>query len=681
MHLRRRRWYSPLRARLKFMLRTTSREPLVAVDQETEWSDGLPRAEKMFLGRERQLRRLDKLFERPGVFAIQGKPGVGKTTLTLRWANKAAKHFPDGCWYFNLNGTASPGQTEALLTQFLRKLQVPVSGFVEELYQLFRLATRGKSLLIVLDNVVSTEQITELLPAAGNAVVVTSRNALDGLERIKGAQVMRLKPFTLAESREFLVNTVGEARIGSDPSAADVIIKCCEGLPLNLHLAGEQLAGDDDLTIGELADWYTRNKTGNQAVLDRSYQELPADVARVFRLLGSSPLPALPVAAVTAVAGVDLRSAEHMVRTLRRYKLVDIEEGERIRLHSVLRDYAARLSTGTEREEGRRAVTNWFILNVARAGNAIAPGWAGTAMAIREDSAVPCPFPEGYAANALKWLENELDSVLALTRAEDGGSEVWQLPVLCLPYLYLAKPWSVFLECAHLGVKSARDSHRRIGITRSLHVLAWIQHELGHDQEALRHLQEAREVHADIADGRGLAWVNHAQGDVLTSLGRYQEALECLGNALDHFRMSEWPFGIAVVRSSMAVALERLERMAEAFVALEEAREIAERLRNPSLAGLACQRLGTLFERQGRHDEAIASFRTALERRRIARERWGEGETRFSLGKALVTCGRRDEARADLERALAIFDGLDDPLRLDVHAALVDIDLAQSARE
>ncbi|MGH8883366.1 MAG: helix-turn-helix domain-containing protein, partial [Stackebrandtia sp.] len=69
----------------------------------------LPATTATFAGRSGQLRGLTALLntqDSPAstVAAVTGPPGIGKTSLALRWAHHVASRFPDGQLYLDLRG-------------------------------------------------------------------------------------------------------------------------------------------------------------------------------------------------------------------------------------------------------------------------------------------------------------------------------------------------------------------------------------------------------------------------------------------------------------------------------------------------------------------------------------------------------------------------------------------------
>src|SRR5690606_28346409 len=120
------------------------------------------------------------------VIVISGAGGVGKTTFAVHVAHRLSASFPDGQLFARLRGVnAQPIRPKQILEEFLRSLGASPASLPESVPELaaeFRSRLAGSRTLIVLDEAVSVEQVTPLLPGApGCAVLVTSRRPLHGL--------------------------------------------------------------------------------------------------------------------------------------------------------------------------------------------------------------------------------------------------------------------------------------------------------------------------------------------------------------------------------------------------------------------------------------------------------------------------------------------------------------------
>ncbi|GHF44941.1 tetratricopeptide (TPR) repeat protein [Amycolatopsis bartoniae] len=563
-------------------------------------------------------RRLDKALGQARFVVLAGRAGADKTVTTLRWLSEARRRFPDGCLHADLNGVRSQEQIEAILTAWLHRLKVPVPLFPSELRASLEAAVRGRQLLVVLENAQEKAQVSALLTESVEAVLITCREVGD-LAALDGVHVVDIEPLAVCAARKVL------ARVARETQVAEF-----------------------------------------EAGLRRS------DEHRIARLLGVQPLAALDLATVAALSDVDLNRAGEVVRALERSGLVSIRT--KIEIRKACREYAAWLATEDERREARDRLLGCATTITAAAGDALAPAWAGEAMHREVD--VPLPFAPGDGAAAGVWFEETLDPLLnLLNRPEYQASEAWRLLVHSVPFLYLKRPRGKYLGFAHRALKIAEAAGDRVGIVRCRHVVAWILHELGRDREAIEYLRLSVALYEDIDDDRGYAWTQHALGESLAAVGQYAEAIECFERALRHFRAPEWPFGIAIVSATMAMALEKEGRIPEAFDAANEALDIAPGTGNHSLEGRTHHHLGKLYQRERNHEKALFHYGLALELRRERREELGQAESLYRLAEINACLGAREQAKELLEEALGLYQQLNDPRAVDVQVALMKLDL------
>ncbi|MFI0485758.1 NB-ARC domain-containing protein [Actinomadura sp. 9N215] len=191
----------------------------------------------------------------PLVVSLHGPAGVGKSSLAARFAHEIAAEYPDGCLYFDLRGTGDArAEPEEVLIGFLQALGVRLStdpGGLPELQKLWWTWTKGRRLLVLLDNARDADQVRALLPPVGGcAVIVTSRQPL----HLRNTFDRRLREFTDDTAVELLGRLAGRERIARDPAAAAEIAELCGYLPLAIGICGGRLAARESWTPRAMAD-------------------------------------------------------------------------------------------------------------------------------------------------------------------------------------------------------------------------------------------------------------------------------------------------------------------------------------------------------------------------------------------------------------------------------------------
>ncbi|MER5748658.1 NB-ARC domain-containing protein [Streptomyces sp. NPDC002088] len=329
----------------------------------------LPHDLPLFTGRQAELDDLlppptgaGQLAETVLISAIGGMAGVGKTVLAVHWAHQVADRFPDGQLYVNLRGFDPSGaimEPGDAVRGFLDALGVPperVPHGLDAQAALYRSVLAGRRFLVLLDNARDTDQVRPLLPGTpGCLTIVTSRNELSGLVAAHGARSLTLRS-TPSRQRAFLVRRLGAERIAAEPGAADEITRLCAGLPLALACVAARAAVHPGFPLEAVAaelreahgrlDAFTRSDTSADVgtVFSWSSRAVPAEAARLFRLLALHPGPDFSVPAAAALAGLPVRRVRPLLAELSGVHLVNESAPGRYAFHDLLRAHAAERS-------------------------------------------------------------------------------------------------------------------------------------------------------------------------------------------------------------------------------------------------------------------------------------------------------------------------------------------------
>lgn len=592
----------------------------------------LPAGSTVFTGRNGEIATLDALGARRDrgvvVAVLEGMAGVGKTSLAVHWAQSVRPSFPDGQLFANLRGygPGAPAEPGEVLHSFLRAFGVPAPDVPADLdgrSALLRSVLATRSVLVLLDNARSADQVRPLLPGhAGCVVVVTSRAMLHGLAVSDDAHRVPVPPLDERESLSLLGRLVGGG-LSADRAALADVVSGCSGLPLALRIVGERLAHDRGLaevaaamrSASDRLDALTTEeaRTSLPAVLSWSYRALPEDVASALRLLGLHPGQHWAPSAAAALLDKGIPETRRLLRSLVAGHLLEHRADGRYEFHDLVRDYARSLA---DEDEGRsaavRRLAGHYLAGAVAAADAIAPRDPHRRPLLAEAGG----FPESFAGadDAAAWLATELPTLLGVAEqsaAAGGTPYARDLSTVLWQALRVHGHYSACHTLHGLALAEARGAGDPVGEQQALVDVAAISARIGRYDEAIAHLTDSLDVEGGAAmTARALTTL----GTVYAQLGRYEEAARHLARA---------------------VTLAR-----EAGDVLNE--------------GRAYGNLGFIHEHQGELDAALRSYHRQLAIAGEIGDRASEAISLHNLGDVYRALGRYEEARDHLDRSLAV---------------------------
>ncbi|MET0418745.1 MAG: BTAD domain-containing putative transcriptional regulator [Actinoplanes sp.] len=700
--------------------RILAADPTLAAPSETRGSPAqlapsrtvpaqLPADVRAFTGRSRELATLDRSLEPPDgdeppltVMLLSGTAGVGKSALAVRWAHRVREAFGDGQLYVNLRGydAEQPVAVGDALAGFLTALGVRGSEIppgVEERAGRYRSELTGRRMLVLLDNASSVEQVRPLLPGTGSCLVlVTSRDSLPGMVAIHGAERINLDLLPLPDAVGLLRRLIGD-RVDREPAVAEDLAAACARLPLALRIAAELAAARTDVSlaelVGELGDHRRRldlldagdSRAEVRAVFSWSYQNLPDDAARLFRLLGLQPGESVHVEAVAALAGADVSEARRLLGVLVRASLVHVGRGGRYAMHDLLRAYAGELATAHDPEPDRRAALTRLFDHYL----------AGSVAAMNT------LYPEGAAAGdpdgARSWLEAERPNLAAACTY--GAAHGWHRFAIALAgtlfrYLDAGGPVAEAVTVTASAVSAALAVGDRAAQARALSDLGRLHRRQGRLGEAAGTYRQALVLYADLGERAAEAVALRNLGSVHWRLGDYRQAADHYRRAWSHYqrlgddagqadpsvrlalvdvRLGDEEQATERLRSALELFTRLGDRFSEAYVlsllarlsrkpddleraatylelSLAEVRQAEDR----TAEAYALTDLAAVYAAGDRLAEAADHLRRALVLHRRIGDRASEAEALNDLGQVLRSAGEEAEARAQHEQALVL---------------------------
>lgn len=660
--------------------------------------DELPYDGAAFVGRDDVLTQVVDALRTPGpaVVAIDGMAGVGKTALAVRAARQLSDVYPDGRLFIDLHGYTpgnEPVSALQALDRLLRTLSVPadrIPADLEERAALWRSELAGRRILVVLDNAPDSAAVRPLLAGSPRCgVLVTSRRQLTGLDATARLALDVLRP---EDARELLAEIVGPDRAGDTAAAAQVVSQCGH-LPLAIRVAGSRLRHRPSWTIGHLSKRLeaedrrlaelSTDSGGVSPAFALSYEHLPSDQQRLFRLLGAMTGQDVDMYAAAALADVDAVDAEDLLEQLVDANLVLQLRPGRFQFHDLLRQYARTLDP---EPDAVRRLLDYYLHATAAASTAI---FSSQLQPLPEP--VPVRLPEfTSASDGLEWIDTEGANVLATIRfAESSGASehVWRLGLAVASCFFQRGRVYEMDEALELALRAAPDAsvearvllsigslgRYRLGAEASLRTLQEARDRLPEDadlalrarllasvgyslaklhpdEESIGVLDEALEVARQAADigiaSRVLAYLGVTYGDrgeFTRALSAYEESLE-LGD----------PAVRGEVLNGIGECLLELDRMDDAVTALTTARDLGvERGADYSLI-YTYAFLGTAYARQRQWAEAIDVGRRSLELALESDSKQSQQNAYLRLAETLLAKGDLTQARPHFARALEL---------------------------
>jgi tetratricopeptide (TPR) repeat protein len=537
------------------------------------------------------------------ISVLTGMAGVGKSALAIHAAYQLKPDFPDAQLYVNLRGTESqPLEPSQVLAGFVRSLGVGDRSIPETLTQrsdLYRSLLSGKRALVLLDNALDEAQVRPLLPDSSTcAVIVTTRKPLADLE---GAAILEVDEMT-QEALDLLQNLVGVCT-PSELEAAKNVIDLCSRLPLAIRITAGTLKNKANWRFEDCADKLADERErllslrlSDLAVrvsLALSYQELDANSARLFRLLGlligSSFTPTLAGALLESDSAIAEESVKHLVDV----QLLEPANEGRYRFHDLVRLFARGQLAQEEASEARQAarlrISRWYLETSEAMDLALNPETRrqlAQVLVEGKNQSIEATEQKLFLA-ALNWFEIERTNVLASIE------------------------WANQAKARELVASLAKNLVNFFNIYGY-----WTDWEQTHllALEAIRTLEDLPESDAPsdrISSGYREAQTLTNLGNVYSLQSDWQKASDCYEKSLGIFRELGDNPGIAKAMGNLANVYSRQGDWVKASDCYEQSLDIFRELKDSYGEGQTLANLGILYAQQSNQEKAIALWQEA----------------------------------------------------------------------
>ncbi|MEJ2853711.1 MULTISPECIES: AfsR/SARP family transcriptional regulator [unclassified Saccharothrix] len=638
-----------------------------------------------FVGRQRELAALSALVE-PGATAavalVDGTAGVGKTALVTHWAHRVAPHFPDGQLHVDLRGfslSSRPTRPEDALHDLLQALRVPadrVPAGLDARVGLYRSLLADRRVLLFLDNARDTEQVRPLLPGSrGPLVLITSRTRLTGLLAREAGKLVALGALGTEEALALATARLGSDRVDTDPRAAHELVERCARLPLALVIAIARAATRPEASLRSLLDELTADggldafdagepDVNLRNVFSWSYHALTPPAARLFRLLSQVPGADIGTDAAASLAGTTPAAVRPVLAELARAHLVDTPAPNRLRLHDLLRAYAAeRLALDAPHECDaalRRLLDHYLHTALAAQRHLLRHRTSPHADPVPTDVTVT---PVEDQRQASGWFLAEHHNVVAASdRAAVLGlhTHASRLPQALAAFLKRGGHWHTWIRTQRTALAAAEHLGDRQAQARAHRDLARGLAVLGNPVEAEIHLERALLAHSEAGEPLALAGTLLTAGWVCVDQHRYGEAADHARRALDIYRAEGHRAGEGPALNQLGWARTHLDDTDSAIAHFHRSLEIYRELDHGVGIARVLDSLGRAHHLAGHHVEAVEHYHQALALQQTLAlgDRFDEACTLNGLGDTHAALGDHGAARDCWTRAVTLFDEL-----------------------
>jgi tetratricopeptide (TPR) repeat protein len=612
-----------------------------------------------FVGRNQEIERMVRELRSGKDLAVDGLPGVGKTTLAVALVHHPGirRRFKDGVLWASLGLNADVASALMNWANALEGAGIlnedasQIPGLAERA-QVLRNAIGQRRMLLVIDDVWNIEAANTLRCGGPNCShLVTTRDK--GIAREFAGSVYAESLPTLDEIQALqLLQKLAPEACDSDPEGAMALAQAVGGLPLAIRLIGGYLAAADSSMFADVftnlsADAFAEmtnpqkrlqlagqrlgmlsgEKVTLRDTIALSLEGLPEGASNAYYRLGAfAPKPErFSPEAAEAVTEADARS----LALLAARNLLEVDRASRrLSLHPIVADVArAKLEQATLTRHREYYLT--FAHENAGQWQRVEDIYGQIRWAWQQASADQTLLPflvilenfqisRGLLTERLVWAER----VLRAAESEDFKPVIARTHMIMGLAYYRIGYRDKALGCQQQALAiwkglEERSSDEETSLYRSCQVetlinIGYMLGNLGHPDEAIRELEKALAL-AEASDNRARqAEILLLFGFILRNHGRPTRAVEYIKHALQIYRELGDKIGEVDALGLLGTAYRDLNQPDLALEQVRQAFDISEEIGNPVSQTEMRMVTASVYRRQGRLEEALAIAEEAL---------------------------------------------------------------------
>ena len=584
----------------------------------------IPTAATSFVGRGSAVEHVSALLDERRLLTIVGPGGIGKTRLTA----EIAKQRRERVIWIDLTLYSSEELIEALATAFDLSISEPavmIERLVDEL--------RAEPSVVILDNCEhvlddAAELAESIVQHCTTALVLcTSRSALRSISEA----VYELDPLSPSETAELFADRLGTSglrhRSGLD---LETLTELSGGLPLAIELtaASPRLhgSGPESLRRGN-----ERHRT-IVATVEASLKQLDFTEANFFESIGVLA-GSFDARDASAVSGVSLNDAQHMLARLHSVSLITVDTGSAL-------DGRPAQNDGYRLLEPLRRAALARLDERPDAPAVLDRHRSHLETVVIESSTLLEQRGEADAVARLERLDPQLRGLWERS-AQYGVASAVKTAAALQNYSFLRLNDSHVAWTRRLiNAPGATDCDGYDDLIGGASMAAWARSDRERAERYAR-----RSLDWSVASGKRpslfalstLQNVAGAGGDIQETLQRFHEVATWAKETDNPYWMS-----LTAVTETLAGAL--LGDRKNAFGAALRALRLAESSDNPSMLAWALYGQGYARLSILEHDQAIDVFKECVDGAASVRNRWVQGMGMAGLATALRRAGRVGES-------------------------------------